>query len=463
MRTLRLRAPWCREIEEDLFRRYVAEDRVNDEPLEDFRPIFFRELWPRVAHLSPEKAALEVNLWCAEHVAYRFNDSPTAGALTVYERGHGRCGEESVFTVAALRSVGFLARQVYVPRWSHCDDNHAWVEVLVEGEWRYLGACEPELELDRGWFTTPAARAMLVRSRKGEGAYENRTARYAPTQRWTFRTGCPGAEITLYILNDGAFQPIWTLTADRAGEASEILGLGDLFVTARAPGKWGERLCKGKTAADFVIPMDGPRYDPAEVLRFEAPEPPDRFPAPLTPPEQARRREMLTQAEERRGRWLAAHAAQAAVPDRPGGQGFPPPLRDRAVAATRLPCGDQLFVMGPAGRKLEPPKAPPEQLLRRQPMPVRVQGPRLLAWLRPGEEPTAHFLNELAALKEPFPIPIERLESEAPADLPRMLGLDPERLPLLALVGRDGACYYAAGGYQVGSAALAAQLAKLLP
>ena len=38
--------------------------------------------------------------------------------------------EESAFLVSALRSVGIPARQVYVPRWSHCGDNHArssWV------------------------------------------------------------------------------------------------------------------------------------------------------------------------------------------------------------------------------------------------------------------------------------------------------------------------------------------------
>lgn len=46
---------------------------------------------------------------------------------------YGRCGEESTFTVAALRSVGIPARQVYTPRWAHTDDNHAWVEAWVNG------------------------------------------------------------------------------------------------------------------------------------------------------------------------------------------------------------------------------------------------------------------------------------------------------------------------------------------
>ena len=52
--------------------------------------------------------------------------SPLQSAKTAF----GRCGEESVFTVAALRTVGLPARQVYAPRWSHSDDNHAWVGYL---------------------------------------------------------------------------------------------------------------------------------------------------------------------------------------------------------------------------------------------------------------------------------------------------------------------------------------------
>ena len=42
-----------------------------------------------------------------------------------------------------LWAVGIPARQVYTPRWAHTDDNHAWVEAWVDGEWHYLGASEP--------------------------------------------------------------------------------------------------------------------------------------------------------------------------------------------------------------------------------------------------------------------------------------------------------------------------------
>lgn len=74
------------------------------------------------------EAALEVNHWCHEKVAYRPSDSRTSSPLATVLSGYGRCGEESTFTVTALRSVGIPARQCYTPRWAHTDDNHAWVE-----------------------------------------------------------------------------------------------------------------------------------------------------------------------------------------------------------------------------------------------------------------------------------------------------------------------------------------------
>lgn len=68
-------------------------------------------------------------------------------------------------TCCICYDVGIPARQCYVPRWAHCDDNHAWVEVWADGDWHYLGACEPEPVLDKGWFTAAASKAMLVHAK----------------------------------------------------------------------------------------------------------------------------------------------------------------------------------------------------------------------------------------------------------------------------------------------------------
>ena len=164
-RYLRENASWTRALPAPLFLAYVLHPRVNNEALCDCRPVFYAALAERLRGLPEEAAVLEINRWCAEHVVYQPTDERTRSALAVLRAGFGRCGEESMFAVNVLRACGFAARQVYVPRWAHCDDNHAWVEVWCGGAWHFLGACEPEAVLDRGWFNSAAGRAVLVHSR----------------------------------------------------------------------------------------------------------------------------------------------------------------------------------------------------------------------------------------------------------------------------------------------------------
>ena len=141
---------------------------------------------------------------------------------------YGRCGEESTFTVAALRSVGIPARQVYTPRWAHTDDNHAWVEAWVNGKWYFLGACEPEPVLNLGWFNGPAYRGMLMHTKvfgKYNGPEEvmdvtdgyteiNVIDNYAPTAKATItivdENGQPaaGADVEFKIYNYAEFYSV---------------------------------------------------------------------------------------------------------------------------------------------------------------------------------------------------------------------------------------------------------------
>ena len=112
-----------------------------------------------------KEAALEINHWCHEKANYRGTDSRTSAPMGTISKTFGRCGEESTFTVTAMRTAGIPARQVYTPRWAHTDDNHAWVEVWINGKWHFMGACEPDTNLDRGWFSEPSQRTMLIHTR----------------------------------------------------------------------------------------------------------------------------------------------------------------------------------------------------------------------------------------------------------------------------------------------------------
>ena len=136
--------PWGKTVPEREFRHFVLPVRVNNENLDLSRPVFYEELKERVRGLSMEEAILEVNHWCHEKATYQPSDARTSSPLSTVSQAIGRCGEESTFAVAALRSVGIPARQVYTPRWAHTDDNHAWVEAWANGRWYFIGACEPE-------------------------------------------------------------------------------------------------------------------------------------------------------------------------------------------------------------------------------------------------------------------------------------------------------------------------------
>ena len=243
---------WGKEVPEDVFRHFVLVYRVNNENLDTARMVFYRELKERVKGMTMEEAALEVNHWCHEHVAYRAADARTSAPLATLRTSLGRCGEESTFTVTALRAIGIPARQCYTPRWAHCDDNHAWVEVYVNGEWKFLGACEPDPRLNMGWFSVPSTRCMMVHSKafgkyKGDEEVVKRTglyselnllSHYAPTRKVTVivvdENGMPqkGAQVKFKLYNYAEYYTLSTQTVDAKGEASLTTGLGDLLVWA---------------------------------------------------------------------------------------------------------------------------------------------------------------------------------------------------------------------------------------
>ena len=245
--------PWGKEIPEEIFLHYVLPPRVNNENLDSFRIVYYDEISERIKGLDLEQAALEINHWCHEKVTYQPADIRTSGPMSTILSARGRCGEESTFTVSALRTAGIPARQVYTPRWAHTDDNHAWVEIWNNGSWFYLGACEPEPVLDRGWFTEPARRAMLVHTKSFGASYGeedeitrhrdfteiNNLSKYAVTKKIfvkvSDRLGVPlnNSIVEYQLYNYAEFYPIATVPTDNNGISSFETGLGDLIVWAR--------------------------------------------------------------------------------------------------------------------------------------------------------------------------------------------------------------------------------------
>lgn len=263
--------PWGKNVPDREFLHFVVPVRVNNENLDNSREVFYNELKDRVKRLSMSDAILEVNHWCHEKVTYRPSDGRTSSPLSSVSQAIGRCGEESTFTVAALRSVGIPARQIYTPRWAHTDDNHAWVEAWADGQWHFIGACEPEPVLDLAWFNAPASRGILM-STNVVGQYDgpeevllreplttriNVTANYAPTARLDVRVTdsegkpVPDAKVNFCIYNYSEFYPAVSKKSDAKGNASLVAGLGDLLVWATDGQRFG--FAKGRPGTGNVL------------------------------------------------------------------------------------------------------------------------------------------------------------------------------------------------------------------
>jgi len=262
------------EISDELFRHFVLPLRINDENLDSSRIVFEKELLPRIKGKTMKEAILEINHWCHEKVVYKPTDGRTSSPLSTVRTAFGRCGEESTLAVAAFRSAGIPARQVYTPRWAHTDNNHAWVEVWADGKWYFLGAGEPEPVLNKAWFTAPASRGMLMDTKvfghycgEEEKLSENSnytvinvTQNYAPVSKSTViikdvkNNIISGAKVEFKIYNYAEFYTVAEKKSDEEGKASLTTGLGDMIVWASYNGEYGfKKISAGKDTLTTII------------------------------------------------------------------------------------------------------------------------------------------------------------------------------------------------------------------
>ena len=297
--------PWGKLIPEREFRHFVLPIRVNNENLDNSRKVFYEELKDRVKNLSLHDAVLEVNHWCHEKVVYTPSDARTSSPLASVKTAYGRCGEESTFTVAALRSVGIPARQVYTPRWAHTDDNHAWVEAWVDGKWYFLGACEPEPVLNLGWFNAPASRGMLMHT-KVFGRYNgpeeimhqnanfteiNIIGNYAPFASATVKVvdaadqPIADAKVEFKVYNYAEFYTVANKKTDAEGKTFLSAGKGDMLVWVSKDGQFGYGKVSFGQDNEVVVKLDK-KAGEAYSMHFDIIPPAEGFNMPEVTPEQ---------------------------------------------------------------------------------------------------------------------------------------------------------------------------------
>lgn len=330
-----------RELPESVYLQYVLFHRVNEEEIRPCRSLFYHQIQEQIRGKSPLETVLEINYWCAGEVAYEAGDDRTLSALSVWKRGYGRCGEESVFAVNVLRSAGIPARQVYAPYWSHCDDNHAWVEVWVDGNWHYLGACEPEPLLDLGWFEYAASRAMLIHVRRFDGerkawnydteepeslreeeigsegmvTMENEIRRYADGVQTLEvlvldEKGRPVSDlpVSFEVVNYAAFRPIANCHTDMEGKVRLSCGAGSLHLYCGRQDKAAEEILDTRRDSRITLTLQR-NIEEYSWQEFDMIPPSDRTPVARRPDaaqkeEGARRLAALrTRQERKRKAW----------------------------------------------------------------------------------------------------------------------------------------------------------------
>lgn len=298
---------WGDSVPEREFLHFVLPVRVNNENLDSSRMVFYEELRERVSSLSMRDAILEVNHWCHEKVNYSPSDARTMSPLSSVCNATGRCGEESTFTVAALRAVGIPARQIYVPRWAHTDDNHAWVEAWAAdadggGKWYYMGACEPEPVLNTGWFDAPATRSLMMLTKvfgdyrggeqvlaRADGLTEiSVTQNYAPVStktvvvRDSLGSIIEGANVDFTIYNYATYYPTSRAVSDARGEATLTAGLGDMVVFASKDGLFASGKLDFRTLDTLTLTLGSL---PREAFEFDIVPPGSTTPSVVVSPE----------------------------------------------------------------------------------------------------------------------------------------------------------------------------------
>ncbi|MDI6788182.1 MAG: transglutaminase domain-containing protein, partial [Planctomycetota bacterium] len=243
-----------KDMPEEIFLHYVLPYRCAEEPIEPYRKYFYEQLDPIVSQLTTmADVAHQVNLWLGapkadgkSRVRFVQTEARDQGPIETLKSGYGRCEEMMIVYMAAARSVGIPCRSAWTPYWAICDNNHAWVEVWVDGYWKPLGGCEP----GGVWFEHPAKRAAavysaaigrpkteLVHKTDGNTTIINSTPNYSRICNVKVKVlsqeGKPmhNMNVVFSVFNWGSFRPFATRITDSEGIAHFITGIGEYFLS----------------------------------------------------------------------------------------------------------------------------------------------------------------------------------------------------------------------------------------
>lgn len=133
--------PWAQHLSFDQFCEYILPYRSTNEPLEDWRSFFIKELsWVEdsLADKSdPIEAASLVNDYIKSWFRFdpRYYEHPTdQGLAELMENKLGRCEDMTTLAIYAMRALAIPVMSDFTPYWAKTGNNHAWNAVLAKND-----------------------------------------------------------------------------------------------------------------------------------------------------------------------------------------------------------------------------------------------------------------------------------------------------------------------------------------
>lgn len=278
---------WSQPVDDVIWRNYVLFPRFSQEPLEDYRPWFFRQLGEIVDTCSDLVSAVNtIHNWATEVVKFKPTQRRDQGPLETYAFGYGRCEELMIFNGSACRSFGIPVRQAFAPYWAFTDNNHAWTEVYVDGKWQYIGV-SGNTTLNQSWFSDHTKRTSIIVAISPEDTFSsdllytnrgisliNSTANYAPTASINIQVifdsqPVDSATVSFQVFNWGAFREILRLFTDSRGWVRVDLGLTSAWIIACKDNNYGYEIYtpSGSTLESLTIEIQaGLEIDTAVLM-----------------------------------------------------------------------------------------------------------------------------------------------------------------------------------------------------
>ncbi len=251
--------PYTKQIPEEYFLHFVLPIRVSQEPFENWRGVFYEELYSQVSQVETiNEAILIADLYYQEGIYFKQTSGRDQGPITSIKRGYGRCEEMMILQMAILRSLGIPCRPASAPYWSFTDSNHVWTEVWTPQGWKIVPEAYPEKYKKSSWEVDRAKKAPLITT-EAFGTYDsplslaqsqfdtklNISDVYGETVSTLVtvidQDNLPveDAEIVYYATSFGGLFNLLDTNSDENGQARVDFRPTSLFVTAGKDGKSG--------------------------------------------------------------------------------------------------------------------------------------------------------------------------------------------------------------------------------